>query len=115
MKAHEAKRQFQRSGGMGQSLESSYKNSAASVRKHLEEQWKIEAKELDLAASTVRNQERTLSAEGTGTDNPTSGATGNRRLAERKAEAPSAKLRNYLVSSASADAVSGLISTHHGD
>ena len=57
--AHKAKRQFRRSGGIGQSLESSYNNSAASVRKHLEEQWEIEAKELDLAASTVRNQERT--------------------------------------------------------
>jgi hypothetical protein len=58
--ADKAKRQFQRSGGIGQSLESSYKNSAASARKHLEEQWEIEAKELDLAASTVRNQERAV-------------------------------------------------------
>ena len=54
--AHKAKRQFLRSGGIGQSLESSYKNSAASVRKHLEEEWEIESKELDLAASSVRNQ-----------------------------------------------------------
>ena len=99
--AHEAKRQFRRSGGIGHSLESSYKNSAASVRKHLEEEWEIEAKELDLAASTVRNQERTLSADGTGTDNPTAGVTGNRRLGEHRAEAPSAKPTNHLVSLAS--------------
>ena len=110
--AHKAKRQFRRSGGIGQSLESSYEKAAASVRKHLAEEWEIEAKELDLSASTVRNQERThdapvarleeivvestpLSAEEARTDTPSSGATSNRKVEEHKGESQSAKPTNY--------------------
>lgn len=103
--AHKAKRQFRRSGGIGQSLDSSYKKAAASVRQGLAEEWEIEAKELDLAAlradaPVARPEEivvesAPLSAEEAGTDTPTSGATSNRRVEEHKGETQSAKPTNY--------------------
>jgi hypothetical protein len=50
--AHNARTAHRRRGGVYQSLEAAYKNSAGLVRKELEEGWDIEARELELAAST---------------------------------------------------------------
>ncbi len=60
--AHKAQRAHRLQGRVSQSLEESYKRSAASVRKQLEEVWDIEARELELAASIVRRQENATSA-----------------------------------------------------
>jgi len=54
--AHKAQMAHRRQGGVAQSLEGSYKSSAGLVRKQLEEEWDIEARELELAASIARSQ-----------------------------------------------------------
>jgi hypothetical protein len=60
--AQKARMAHRRRGGLGQSLEGLYKRSGRSIRTHLEEEWDIEARELDLAASIARTQENTASA-----------------------------------------------------
>jgi len=55
--AHKARIAHRRQGGVGQSLEGSYRSSAESIRKELEEVLDIEARELELAASIERRQE----------------------------------------------------------
>jgi hypothetical protein len=58
--AHKARMAHRRRGGIGRSSEGSYKSSAESIRKQLQEGWDIEARELDLAASIARPQKYTV-------------------------------------------------------